>query len=244
MLTKDFSKAKFGEQFKAVLAGMAISTLVPNRMAEYVGRVWFIPKGDRWKAGGRSFIGGLMQLSITLWLGVMAAFFLTETNEIDQQWDVLSMYYWCFFITLTLLAVVLFLAFSFRWIRSKFTWKWLGYFDDISAVTIQKVWFLSLVRYLIFSFQFLLIYHSLLPEKYFFEDFPELAAMFLGQSILPLPAILDWTARFEMAQVFTGVGAASAAATASLMLWLVNLMVPALIGIVLFFFHQPKENNE
>ena len=67
--------------------------------------------------------------------------------------------------------------------------------------------------------------------------------MFLGQSIVPIPAVLDWTARFEMAQVFSGSDAESAAATSSLVLWLVNLMLPALVGITMFFFHQPEDEK-
>lgn len=241
MLSNDVSKARFGQQFQAVLAGMAISTLVPNRMAEYVGRVWFVPKIHRWKAGGRSVVGGLMQMSITLWMGFMAAVVLTETDETNPSVDFSSMLYWCFFITLALLAFAIVLVFSYRWLNAKFQWKWLGYFHGVSASTIHAVWFLSLVRYLVFSLQFLLIYHGLMPKKGFLDDFPELAAMFLGQSIVPIPAVLDWTARFEMAQVFTGSEAESAAATASLVLWMVNLMLPALVGITLFFFHQPEE---
>jgi hypothetical protein len=241
MLSNDVSKARFGQQFKAVLAGMAISTLVPNRMAEYVGRVWFVPKTHRWKAGGRSVVGGLMQMSITLWMGLMAAVLLTETDESNPSVDFSSILYWCFFITLVLLAFAIVLVFSYRWLNAKFQWKWLGYFHGVSASTINAVWFLSLVRYLVFSLQFLLIYHALMPNKGFLDDFPELAAMFLGQSIVPIPAVLDWTARFEMAQIFSGSDAESAAATASLVLWMVNLMLPALVGITLFFFHQPEE---
>jgi len=131
LLSNDVSKASFGRQFKAVLAGMAISTLVPNRMAEYVGRLWFIPKNQRWQAGGRSVVGGLMQLSITLWLGLMAAVYLTETDELNPNIDLLSVIYWCIFITLILLALGLVVAFSFRWLKSKFQWKWLAYFEGI-----------------------------------------------------------------------------------------------------------------
>lgn len=241
LLSNDVSKASFGRQFKAVLAGMAISTLVPNRMAEYVGRLWFIPKNQRWQAGGRSVVGGLMQLSITLWLGLMAAVYLTETDELNPNIDQLSVFYWCIFITLVLLSLALVVAFSFRWLKSKFQWKWLSYFEGISFQKIISVWSLSLVRYAVFSVQFLLIFQALIPSKGFFEDFPQLAAMFLGQSMVPIPAVLDWTARFEMAQFFTGAEAEAAAATSSLILWLINLMIPALAGILMFFFHQPND---
>jgi hypothetical protein len=243
ILSQDVAKAGFGQQFKAVLAGMAISTLIPNRMAEYIGRVWFVPKTHRWKAGGRSVVGGLMQMSITLWMGLMAAVVLTETDELNPHLELDSMLMWCGFITLTLLALALVVSFSFRWIKSKFQWKWLGYFEGVSPQKINAIWMLSLARYLVFSLQFLLVYRALVPEKGLFDDFPELAAMFLGQSIIPIPAVLDWTARFEMAQVFSGSECESAAATASLVLWLVNLMIPALVGIILFFFHQPIEEE-
>ena len=243
ILTKSIYPLSFSKQLKSVLAGMAISTLVPNRMAEYVGRLWFYPKEIRWKAGGRSVVGGLMQLNITVWLGLMAAVFLTETDESNPSIDLLSILYWCLFITLVLLASALVLMFSYRWLNAKFKWKWLSYFEGRSVQKIMAVWCLSLVRYLVFSLQFLLIYHVFMPEKGFVEDFPELAAMFLGQSMVPIPAVLDWTARFEMAQVFSGVQAESAAATASLVLWMLNLMLPALIGISLFFFHQPEDEK-
>jgi hypothetical protein len=44
-----------------------------------------------------------------------------------------------------------------------------------------------------------------------------------------------------MAQFFTGAEAETAAATSSLILWLINLMIPALAGILMFFFHQPND---
>lgn len=227
------------EQMKAVLAGLAISTLIPNRMAEYGGRIWFIPAQKRWQAVGRSMLGGVFQLGITVWLGLIGSVVVTENDA--QPVDLLG---WGVAITVAFLCIALLLIFGFAWIKSTFSWKWLNYFNELSAKDFLLIFLTSLGRYIVFSTQFLLVFNLFCPHQKVIATCGALGSMFLAQSIIPIPAVLDWSARFELAKIFSGRDAQAAAATASLILWMINLMLPSFWGMILFILHKKTKKND
>jgi hypothetical protein len=226
-------------QMKAVLAGLAISTLVPNRMAEYGGRIWFIPAKKRWQAVGRSMLGGVFQLGITVWLGIIGAVIVTENDA--QPVDLLG---WGLAISIAFVCFVLLIYFGFAWIKSTFQWKWLDYFHELKVKDLFLIFIASLGRYIVFSTQFFLVFNLFCPQQHVIDTLGALGAMFLAQSVIPIPAVLDWSARFELAKMFTGREAQAAAATASLVLWMINLMLPSFWGIILFILHKKTKNHD
>ena len=105
---------------------------------------------------------------------------------------------------------------------------------------------LVLLRFLVFTSQYYLIIHLLIPDIHVFQMVMLLFIVFFIQSALPSLDLLDIGVRASTASYFfafiTPQEIAVMAATACI--WLVNLIIPAILGSVFVFkinfFDNPR----
>ena len=57
---------KFTQALKSVFSGVAFTMVTPNRMGEFIGRVFYVPDGSRIRAAALTLVGSASQLIITL----------------------------------------------------------------------------------------------------------------------------------------------------------------------------------
>ena len=56
---------------KGVLAGISVSMIMPNRIGDYLGRVFILKKADRFQAVLATILGSLAQLLTTIIIGLI-----------------------------------------------------------------------------------------------------------------------------------------------------------------------------
>ena len=56
---------------KGVLAGISVSMIMPNRVGDYLGRVFILKKADRFQAVLATILGSLAQLLTTIIMGLI-----------------------------------------------------------------------------------------------------------------------------------------------------------------------------
>ncbi|MBK7873111.1 MAG: flippase-like domain-containing protein [Saprospiraceae bacterium] len=69
--TNSFSKMSFWQSYKAVLAGVAVSLITPNRIGEYGGRVLLAERRHGWRIVVATLLGSFSQMIILFSAGLV-----------------------------------------------------------------------------------------------------------------------------------------------------------------------------
>jgi hypothetical protein len=115
--------------------------------------------------------------------------------------------------------------------------------SNITYATFFKGLFYAGVRYLVFSFQYYLVLNLWGVHLQLFPMYVGLAGLYLFQTIIPLPPIYSLIVRGETSVLVWGIWGVApiTAMTASYMLFIFNLFVPAVIG---FFILLPIRSSK
>jgi len=236
-LRKEF-KIDFWTSFKSVLSGIPVSLITPNRVGSFLGRLFYVPKGYKTKTAVWTTMTNFSQLIITIFMGMVGVFFYLKLVKpknilVDQ-----SVLYFSGFVFLAMLVIY----FIVPKMRGKLDrWEHHKYVNPIStALEMKKTFllrllFLSLLRYVIFVTQFILLLMVVDAYPGFLISFITISSIYLVTTLIPSFILGNFGIREGVAITLfepTGV-AVSAVLLASLTLWVVNLLIPAIVGLSL-----------
>lgn len=235
---------------KIVLAGLSLGLLTPKRAGEWFSRAAFVPAQIRWQAILQTFIGSISQLLVTIIFGscsLILVFFIYSTQN-----EVLITAYIQY-----LIPVLLFVGFIIMLVfRSRF----LNYIEKkipgLKSGEIRKSFIgkpfkgallLSSIRYLIFSLQFVLtlvlfgcslsVFLILLGVCIVYLFLTLMPLSFIGDTVVRGPvAVFVFTDFFPLLIPHSTASSQSAGVlSATMLIWFINILLPALIGIVASF---------
>ncbi len=226
---------------ESVFCGLTWAIFTPNRIGEYGGRVFFLSPRRRIQGVVAMGVGQFAQMVITNVCGALALlWFIYNFNPLNQ---------WLF-IGVSLLAIgfcVFFLVFYFniRWVEKsikkiRFLKRYKRFFSVLNRYhqkELSKVMRYSIARFLVFTLQYILIIYLLLPEIAFFKTALMVFILFFIQSALPSLDLLDVGVRSLTASYFFGfITTHDVAIMAAIaLIWFINLIVPAIIGVYFVF---------
>ena len=232
--------------FKAILCGTTLAFFTPNRMGEYLGRIWFIDDHKRIQAISLTVVCSMAQLLVTLIAGLAGLHFLKQhlyrisaAAEPTVFWVTIVQYVASFGI-----MVLTLLYFRLSWLIQLFEKLPIGskilqhiqVLDNFNATHLLRLLSLSLIRYLVFVVQYYLLFDLFDVEVNWWQSFWAISVVFLILAIVPTIAVLTelgvrWKASMELFRLYStnmvGIFAASLA------IWIINLVIPALIGSLL-----------
>jgi uncharacterized membrane protein YbhN (UPF0104 family) len=231
------------QSIKAVFAGITISSFTPNRVGEYAGRVFCIQKADKVKAVLITVIGSMAQLITTIVFGLLG--FLLLPNLMPNFKILLSDFVFSYplmvfvVILLIVLLITLFLNASvFSVILSKFKFlnkysKYNEIFSYYSYSDLLETLLYSIARYFVFTTQFFILLHVFEVNVSYIEFLILTTTMLFVISIIPTIAIAEISTRSSVALfLFTLVSNnITGILSATFVMWFINLVLPALIGI-------------
>ena len=247
-LVSKLEKVSFWLALKAVFLGITVSIFTPNRIGEFGGRVFCLQQADRLKAILVTIFGNITQLVTTIIFGVLAFLFFSSlyTHLLFTKSD--YGIYILLVLSIVVFTVLIYLLYNVSQLSSLFSrWKFLDkyksyapVFSLFSSKDISKVLFLSILRYSVYSFQFYLLIKFANIEINLLQSLTMSALTFLSMSIIPTIALTELGVRGSVAIYFFGFLSPNAIGimTASFALWIINLVVPAVIGV--FFVYQLK----
>jgi hypothetical protein len=254
-LMSRIEKVSFVKSYKAVLSGVTVSIFMPLKMGEYVGRVLHLDSGNRIKGTVLTVYGSMAQLFVTILLGSLGlVYFLPKMYDITT--DMHLLWYYLYIVLIIILNLFLLMALLnpsfFVSVINKTplpkTWK--KYFRVLSLYKpsdlFKEVLIISLLRYLVFSFQFyfcLMVFNVHLP---LFDGLVIIAITFLFLSFLSVSALLELgftrsAICLELVHVFYASSYSENTIVdadvwqASTVLWLINLAVPAMLGAIFLY---------
>jgi uncharacterized membrane protein YbhN (UPF0104 family) len=238
MLAHKIEKISFSHAFQGILTGLTLGLITPHTLGDYAGRIWQLAGENRYYAIAAIWLGRLSQLYITLFCGSIAlAYFLFHTASVRLV--LLFM-----LLSIPIHGIILSLLFFRKpWIKKiihlPVVARFSSYFAILHTYSHAEIVVLLLyaaLRYMVFSCQFYLILVLFDITLHPFTMFTGIALVFLSKSIVPTFSFLaDLGIRETAALYFFGLYGAGAAqiVAASLSLWLLNILIPALLGSLL-----------
>jgi hypothetical protein len=230
---------RFSVALRAVFSGLTVSVFTPNRIGEYAGRVFVLQKADRITAILLTVIASFSQLVVTVIAGTIAAFHFSM--EQASEWMALP-----FLVLLPVISLVVILFFiRIKWfksllIRIPFPSNWKNYFvafEMLGLSSLLRILLFAALRYVVFTFQFYLLLCFFGVEISYINALTCIALVYLAMQVVPTITITELGVRGSLAIAFFSVytDALEEVVFASSLLWLINLILPALIGCLFVF---------
>lgn len=243
---RNLQPLSFGKAFKATFTGSTMASFTPNRTGEYVGRILYIEEGKRLQAVSLTLLCSMAQLQVTLYAGLAGLWFFKSSAAVTSGASYTSVLWMDVLFSVVLAGAVVLTLCYFRmgWLI-KVLHRWTGHakfmryiavLEDCNATILFRILSLSVVRYIVFLLQYYLLFRVFNVQVSWWETVQTISVLFLVLAILPSFTFLTdlgirWKAGIEIVQLYSSntIGIFAAAFT----IWLVNLIIPALIGSLL-----------
>lgn len=247
LLLQPLEKISMGRSFKAILAGVAVALNTPNRVGEYGGRVLYVHEGHRIQSVSLTIVGNFSQLIITLLCGCGGLIFLLNVSNPPSAVIAISSYaFWIKMMVyivagISMLCLLIYFRLDgvFRWLRKlPFFSKGVQHLlvmNELTAATLRKVLGLSFLRYIVFAAQYILMMQLMQIAIPAWQAFWLISVLFLVMAVIPTIALADLGIRGQASLELFGLFSADKLGiiAASVGVWCINLVLPALIGSIL-----------
>ena len=235
---------------KAVFTGTTLAFFTPNRMGEYMGRILYIDEGKRIQAISLTIVSSMGQLLVTLVVGVVGLLVIRSEMQFGASASSTSsnsVLFWLdavLYVSLLAACFLTLLYFRLSWLIrlieripriDKFI-RHVRVLDNFNATMLLRILSLSLGRYLVFALQYYLLFDVFEVVLNGWQVFWSVSVVFLVLAIVPTIALVTelgvrWKTSVEVVQLFS-TNVVGIVAT-SLAIWIINLVIPALIGSLL-----------
>lgn len=245
----------FFKSFEGVLTGVSVSMFTPNRTGDYLGRVFILEKANRIEGALITIVGSISQILVTISVGLFCflSFFYdylyspASLNEYLYTGIVILVPFVVFALVVLYFNIPAFSSFLQknkgarlrRFNRYFSVFSWYGT-RDLLAVLLA-----SLLRYMVFSTQFYLLLKMFSVDVPLIEGLVLISVIYLIMAVVPSIAFADLGIRGSVTLYIIGLyyshNSATVAVpdlgiiTATSLLWLINLVIPALMGTFFVF---------
>lgn len=222
----------------AVLSGLALGFWTPARVGEYAGRAFFLPEGDRWTLSLTVFTQRMIDMAVGILIGllVLTGALYWGLLPVTPAWQATAAVgggiggLLLLFITAPSLAYRLACRFFPNW-----TWltERAAFFDELSGSTCAAALGGTIARYGVFTGQLACLGAAFAPSAHGLLLWGAASLTFYVKYLIPSLTVLDLGIREGGAAFFfqvLGLGAA-AGLNAALLLFAINVLVPALFGV-------------
>lgn len=255
LLIAKIEELSFFRAFKAVMTGVSVSIFTPNRTGDYLGRVFILQKANHVEGILITLIGSLAQILVTICAGLFCLISFIDQylhlSHLLHDYLLIGMIFMvpCFVFLLILLyfkigliSAIVSRFFPAKWDRLK---DYSRIFGIYSGMELLGVLLLSLLRYVIFSTQFYILLRIFGVELPLSQGLILIPVIYLILTLVPSIALIDLGIRgtvsiFIIGMYFKQSGLTSpdtelAILASSTVLWLVNLIIPAILGTFFVF---------
>jgi hypothetical protein len=231
---------------RAIFTGTTIACFTPNRMGEYLGRILYLKEGQRVKAVSLTIACSIAQLMATLLVGLAGLFYLRTTARPELS----GLPHWRLVFTgLQWVAAGLLISLTFIYCRLSFVASllvripgvrrfspYIKVLENFHATILLRILFLSFGRYIVFLVQYSLVFPVFGVALTLGQVWGGMSVVFLVMAVVPTLTFLTelglrWEASIQVLELYSpnivGIFATSFA------VWLINLIIPALIGSLL-----------
>ncbi|WP_299556809.1 lysylphosphatidylglycerol synthase domain-containing protein [Seonamhaeicola sp.] len=243
-LVATVKKIAFIKALEQSLGALTASLFTPNRIGEYGAKAIYYRGGFRKKIVLLNLLGNITQMVTTILFGLIGiSLFITK-------YHITINYYKLAAVLLVVLLGFVMIGFGIR--KSKVTIKGVSiekiktFIINFSKKALAQTLLLSVLRYLIFSFQFYFLLHSFKTDIGYFDAMVFITSMYFLSSVIPSIFIFDVVIKGSVAIylfAFIQVDELTMLSITTLM-WLLNFVLPGLFGsYYVLNFNLPKDED-
>ena len=243
-LVASIKQITFFEALKQSIGALTVSLFTPNRIGDYGAKALYYNSSYRKRIVLLNFIGNVMQMTITVLFGSIGFYFFIIEYHIEFNPSRVAL----FFIIISVISILSVLGIK----QNKFKIKGFSLdkiIDFIKNLSINiKVsgFFISIMRYLIFSFQFYFLLLIFDVDISYINAMIAITSMYLLASIIPSIFIFDVIIKGSVAvYLFSKVGINEfTILSVVLLMWILNFVLPSIIGsFYVLSFKLPKSES-
>lgn len=244
VLMKGRETVSFFKSLKAIFSGVTIAVCTPNRVGEYAGRVFHLQKADHIDGILLTMVGSYAQLLVTIIAGLLASiFYIPKFVGFGPLFPyrfwllgVLVVALCAFLVVLYLNSRLLTTVIDHMPLSRKLK-KYGKVFSLHTKHELTKVLLSSFGRYVVFSFQFLAFLWFFDVQIDALNGLMMISLSYFAMAVIPTIAITELGIRGAVSLYFIGQLSdnVEGIVSASSMLWLINLVLPAVMGVVFIF---------
>jgi hypothetical protein len=228
------------QSYKSILTGITLGIITPNQVGDLVGKSMYLKSFSKVKGAVVNILGEVAQTFATVIVGSYGCLLLYfHLNPISISLFALS------FVALTIINFLLILVFlNINRLQKIRRWTWLSQYLDIATNYTQKELSLLLgysgIRFVIFTFQYFLLLYFFGIELSFAQWIMSIFSIYIIQSFVPSFILLQIGVRGALALYFVGMfsGNTVAILLSAYGLWIVNMMLPGLVGLYFLLTHK------
>lgn len=229
-LVNSVTSISFNSAMDQSLGALTASLLTPNRIGEYGAKAIHYEKQFRKKIMLLNLIGNMMQMTTTIVFGSIGLLFFVSYYSLNINFARLSI------LLLALLLIAAGITYSLKKYQFKIKGfslkKIIGFIKKISLDIKVQASMYSVIRYLIFSFQFYFLLKVFGISIDYFTAMMIITSMYLLSSIIPSIFIFDVVIKGSVAvYLFSMIGVNDLTILCIVtLMWLLNFVIPSVIG--------------
>lgn len=247
LLISPLEKFSLLRAYKSVLAGCSVTMLTPNRIGEYGGRIVYVQEENRLRAIPLTMLGSMSQLFVTVLMGTAGLIlfkYYFESGEVllfkllpELAGNILL--YISLLVSVLLILIYLRVGLVIRLLSDvrflKRTVQYLQLVNDFSRKQLLRILFLSFLRYMVFILQYMLLLNLMEVQLPVIICFWLLTVFYLVMTMAPTIGFTELPVRAVASVELLGLYSNNILGiqAASLGIWLINLVLPAMLGSVL-----------
>ena len=234
LLISKLQNITFFTSYKAVLTGLTVNTWIPNRLAEFVGRILYLDQGNRTKATFSTLVGGFAQLIITSLAGSFALIFWLISRN-DSVYLFILLFLANSFLLLLFFNVSIFSGIIKKIPFFKKFWQYAEILEEYNFRQLLQLLLLSFFRYAVYCTQYYLVFRAFGIDFGLFQSFLCIALIFLSLSVIPAVTLTEIGVRGATVLYFTGfyTKCSTEVLAAAYLVWFINIIIPAIVGAFL-----------
>lgn len=226
LIARQVPRITLFQSLQSVLIGTAGAITTPLHVGKYAAQMWFHAEVPRNRLLTLVFINGQILGIFTLLFGLAS---LSYFFHLTLQPTLALVFLWLFLFALLLLTVLLWVS------KTRFPFpNWLTFLLDYSSAEWGKSVLYGFLRHVVSTVQFCLLINACLVEGSmpFEQAFVAVSSVWLAKAVVPF-FIGDLGLREATAAYFiSALGySAEVGVAASLLIFSMNLLLPALIGL-------------
>ena len=234
----------FKNALEQSLGALTASLFTPNRIGEYGAKAVYFNAAMRKKVMLLNLTGNMMQMTVTIIFGSIGLYVMHTTYDLDIDYFRVSRF------LLIIIVVIGFALFGLQQNRFKIKGfsveKLKSFFKDLTFGIQISAFGISVLRYLIFSFQFYFLLHIFGVDLTYLNGMIVITSMYLLSSIIPSIFIFDVIIKGSVAvYLFSSIGVDELTILSIIMImWLLNFVLPSIFGsYYVLNFNLPKTDN-
>lgn len=229
-LASAVKKISFIESLQQSLGALTASLFTPNRIGEYGAKVIYYKKGYRRKIILLNLIGNSAQMAVTTLFGIAGLIYFFSHYEVN--FEVYRMRKAAYIVAFIVVFILFGSRFGVRKFKGFFIDRIINFFKELPLSLHFKYGLFSIIRYLIFSYQFYFLLTVFNVNIDYQTAMAFITSMYLIASVVPSLSFFDWLIKGSVAVwVFSFYPVNELIiVTISLLMWTLNFALPAIFG--------------